>query len=215
MNTSVLEGVVLDGCTYTTEQGDFGEREVTCHMVIESLVQVEPRIYCQVELRSTDLDVMCEMEKLQPGDYVIARSSMVTKYTFEKGKIEPNDYYGMCSLVKHIERKSDNNEANFNAFICDGKATGDCQCIPAKKNGERVELCKVTVVTQVQDRPDLDCQVQLQSYDPAVTMYMKGIRKGDHVVAQGKYAMKFKDEKNRTTPVFRFVICDYIKKWNQ
>ncbi len=101
----------------------------------------------------------------------------------------------------------------MNRILLDGKATSDCRVETKRKDGVEVEFCRLVVVTQVQHMPDIDCQIELQAYDPEITVIMKSIKPGDHIAAEGHIACAYKYENGSRKPTFYFIICTGIKKW--
>ena len=216
MNLVLLEGKSSD-CEIITERNPLTNRlESVASITIEGLVQAKPRVYHTQEYTTTDPDLIDIMKTIKAGDHVIAQGILHNEYDTDDHKRAPivDSYSAICTAVRRIDAPLKDDEECISSLVVEGKATSNCSHEELHYPSATVDMHKVTVVSQVQGQPSLDCQVQMQAYDPDVTYYMDGVEKGDRVIAIGKPATLYKDH-DRKKPSFRFSICSAVKKWNQ
>lgn len=217
MNTILLEGKSIGDCEVITERNTRTNRlETVAHITVESLIQVKPRVYHTQEYTTTDPDLMSIMKDIKAGDHVIAQGILHNEYNTDDHKRAPivDSYSAICTAVRRIDAPLKDDEECISSLVVEGKATSDCSHDECHYPSATLDIHKITVVSQVQGDPSLDCQIQMQSYDPEVTYFMDGIEKGDRVIAIGKPASLYRDP-DRKKLTFKFAICESIKKWNQ
>ena len=217
MNLVLLEGKVIDNCEIVTERNPRTNRlENVARITIEGLVQVKPQVYHTQIFITSDADMIDAMKTIKAGDHVIAQGISYNEYKTGDGRRAPiaDSYCAICTAIKKICTPLEADEECISSLVVEGKATSDSSHEELHYTSATIDMHKVTVVSQVQGDPSLDCQIQMQSYDPEVTYYMDGIEKGDRIIAIGKPATLYRDS-DRAIPAFRFGVCESIKKWNQ
>ena len=207
----------MHGCEiYTDRNSRTNEVETIARITIESLVKAAPPVYHTQIYQTSDPDLLAVMAGIKVGDHVIAQGIMYNNYDTKDGRRAPipDQYYAICTAVKILDTPLADGAECLSSLIIEGKATSDCAHEERHYANADIDMYTVTIVSPVQGAPDLDCQIQMQAYDPDITYYMSGVEKGDRVLAIGKPTTKYSDAK-RTTPTFRYGICETIKKWNQ
>lgn len=217
MNSLLLEGKAMSDCEIITARNiRTNELETIAQIEIEGLVKAKPAVYHTQIFQTSDLDLLSIMADIKAGDHVIAQGIMYNFYDTKDGHRAPKakEYYAICTSVKIVGTPLAPGEECMSSLIIEGKATSDCAHEEKHYANATVDMHQITIVSQVQGEQSLDCQLQMQAYDPDITFYMSGVEKGDRVLAIGKPATKYWDT-NRTTPTFRYGICETVKKWNQ